>query len=29
MFKGAPVATIINGELKMKDGKLIEGPSNL
>ena len=27
MFKGAPVATIINGELKMKDGKLIEGPS--
>ena len=26
-FKGAPVATIINGELKMKDGKLIEGPS--
>ena len=27
MFKGAPVATIINGELKMKDGKIIEGPS--
>ena len=27
MFKGAPVATIINGELKMKDGKLIGGPS--
>ena len=27
MFKGAPVATIINGELKMKDGKLIGDPS--
>ena len=27
IFKGAPVATIINGELKMKDGKLIGDPS--
>ncbi len=26
-FKGTPVATIINGEIKMKDGKIIGDPS--
>ena len=26
-FKGTPVATIVNGEIKMKDGKLIGGPT--
>ena len=25
-FKGTPVATIINGEIKMKDGKIIGDP---
>ena len=26
-FKGTPVATIINGEIKMKDGNIIGEPS--
>ena len=26
-FKGTPVATIINGEIKMKDGKIIGDPT--
>ena len=26
-FKGTPVATIINGEVKMKDGKILGDPS--
>ena len=26
-FKGTPVATIINGKIKMKDGKIIGDPS--
>ena len=26
-FKGTPVATIINGEIKMKNGKIIGDPS--
>ena len=26
-FKGSPVATIINGEIKMKNGKLLGEPS--
>ena len=26
-FKGTPIATIINGEIKMKDGKIIGEPS--
>jgi len=25
-FKGYPTATIINGKIKMKNGKIIEGP---
>ena len=25
-FKGSPIATIINGKIKMKDGKIIEDP---
>ena len=27
IFKGTPVATIINGEIKMKDGKILGEPS--
>ena len=27
IFKGTPVATIINGEIKMKDGKILGSPS--
>ena len=26
-FKGTPVATIVNGEIKMMDGKIIGDPS--
>ena len=26
-FKGTPVATVINGDIKMKDGKIIGDPS--
>ena len=26
-FKGTPVATVINGEVKMKDGKILGDPS--
>ena len=26
-LKGCPIATIINGEIKMKDGKIIGDPS--
>ena len=27
IFKGTPVSTIINGEIKMKDGKILGNPS--
>ena len=25
-FKGSPIVTIINGKIKMKDGKIIDSP---
>ena len=27
IFKGTPIATIINGEIKMKDGKILGNPT--